>query len=468
MRFDPHVVPRPAVDVAFLLPVERYVLAVSATSCLLGRRGVRRRPRPGGAGASAPSWTFSTPRWPRRPCRRPQRQAEARRLRHRGEPAHLRPVPGTVALRAPGPYWAYRGPGARDRAGGRFPMQTVVFLPLLVLAWSPSAARGGPTPGGRPFLAVEHAVVVPCPVTLAAVGPEAAQIGTALTTERASAPGAPTAQDAAARAGSCRRSVDSNPLMLVPLGAAVAAMGGPSWLCLPLDPRGCGARRGDRALLRPPPPRWSSRWRRPRAAGGWDRSAGRSAPRPTARGPGPTRRPRRRHTVPVRGGCRPPALRVRGRRGRGARRPPCRGARRLPCRGAGLLPCRGCPSIRRAVVLVDRRAAVPVDRRAAVPVDRRVRRGRDRAEDVSGRRRRRTGGPTAAVLVTVGWSVVALLVASWVGNVPGVAQRASGPTWQPQFVAAERACARRPSGTVRIRALPWSAEVPCSLVLQDR
>jgi len=431
-----HVVPRLVVDVVFLLPVEWYVLAVSAMSCLL-------------VGAVCGGvWVLArevVPSWP------------------------LRLVLAAVPVLLPTAPWEVSGTAANLHTFGLFlapwlfahrvrtwwgaavlalvtvlvvgsETQTVVFLPLLVLAWSPSAARGGDTGvAGRRRSTRWRAL----PVTLAAVGTEAAQIGTALTTERASAPGAPTAQDVAA--GWALQTVGG--LWTADVGAVGRAVVADGWavVAVPAVALHAVVVLGAVTALRDGHPR--------RAVLALALALGAAAVWTAA------------------------LVANASADGRWSRAAPGDLVAATPSRyaaAAGLLLCASVVVAaavlvdRRAAVLVDRRAAVLVDRRAAVPVDRRVRRGRDRAEDVSGRRRRRTGGPTAAVLVTVGWSVVALLVASWVGNVPGVAQRASGPTWQPQFVAAERACARRPSGTVRIRALPWSAEVPCSLVLQDR
>lgn len=85
-----------------------------------------------------------------------------------------------------------------------------------------------------------------------------------------------------------------------------------------------------------------------------------------------------------------------------------------------------------------------------------------------------TGGSGAAVVgrrsvlvvrLVVGWATVAVLVATWAAAFPGTAQRATGPEWYPQVVAAEAQCRQDPTATVRIRALPWGARVPCALVL---
>ncbi|GAA1494837.1 hypothetical protein [Curtobacterium herbarum] len=406
-----HVVPRLVVDVAFLLPVEWYVLAVSAMSCLL-------------VGAVCGGvWVLArdvVPSWP------------------------LRLVLAAVPVLLPTAPWEVSGTAANLHTFGLFlapwlvahrvrtwwgaavlalvtvlvvgsETQAVVFLPLLVLAWSPSAGRGDTGVEDRRRGTRWRAL----PVTLAAVGTAAAQIGTALTTARASAPGAPTAQDVAA--GWALQTVGG--LWTADVGAVGRAVVADGWavVAVPAVALLVVVVLGAATALRDGHPR--------RAVLTLALALGAAAVWTAA------------------------LVANASADGRWSRAAPGDLVDATPSRyaaAAGLLLC--------ASVVVA----------AAVLVDRRVHRGRDRAEDASGRRRRQTGGPTAAVFVTVGWSVVTLLVASWVGNVPGVAQRASGPTWQPQFVAAERTCARHPSGTVRIRALPWSAEVPCSLVLRDR
>lgn len=70
------------------------------------------------------------------------------------------------------------------------------------------------------------------------------------------------------------------------------------------------------------------------------------------------------------------------------------------------------------------------------------------------------------VRLVLGWTTVAVLVATWAAAFPGTAQRATGPEWYPQVVAAETQCRQDPAGTVRIGALPWGARVPCALVLR--
>ncbi|PZF59002.1 hypothetical protein DEJ23_04335 [Curtobacterium sp. MCSS17_008] len=88
-------------------------------------------------------------------------------------------------------------------------------------------------------------------------------------------------------------------------------------------------------------------------------------------------------------------------------------------------------------------------------------------------RRPATDGRSAAattrrvLLAGVGWVVVAGLVTSWVVAFPGVAQRSSGPAWRPQFTDAVAQCRREPDGAVRIETQPWGARVPCALVLAD-
>jgi hypothetical protein len=81
----------------------------------------------------------------------------------------------------------------------------------------------------------------------------------------------------------------------------------------------------------------------------------------------------------------------------------------------------------------------------------------------------RTGGPARAVRAGTGWLVVALVVTAWVGAAaPGPTTRDGGPEWQPQFRDARTACRADPDRrTVLVRTVPWSARVPCTLVLRD-
>jgi hypothetical protein len=405
-----HVVPRLVVDLAFLLPVEWYALAVSTLSCLLVGAVC------GGVVVLARDVVPSCP---------------------------LRLVLAAVPVLLPTAPWEVSGTAANLHTFGLFlapwlfayrvrtwwgavvlalvtvlvvgsEVQAVLFLPLLVLAWLPSgrAVPGDDDAVGGGRGARWRAL----PVTLAALGAGAAQVGTALTTARSSAPGSPTAHDVVAGwalqtvGGVWTTDVAAVGRAVVADGWAVVAVPAVALLVVVL----LGA---VVALVERHPRRavlalvlavgsgvvWTAALVANASADGrWSRSAPRDLVDAT----------------------------------------PSRYAA-----AAGLL-------LTAAVVVA---AAVLIDRSA-----------RGRVTDPLGRRRRRAGGPTAVVLAAVGWSVVAVLVASWVGNVPGVAQRASGPTWQPQFVAAERACVRHPSDTARIGALPWSVEVPCSLVLRDR
>ena len=100
------------------------------------------------------------------------------------------------------------------------------------------------------------------------------------------------------------------------------------------------------------------------------------------------------------------------------------------------------------LIIAEQRLGALVEREdAAAPVDR-------------GRRAVRV------VRLVLGWTTVAVLVATWAAAFPGTAQRATGPEWYPQVVAAETQCRQDPAGTVRIGALPWGARVPCALVLR--
>ncbi|WIB35267.1 hypothetical protein [Curtobacterium sp. MCJR17_043] len=119
-----HLGPRSVVDAALLFPVDRYALAVSAICCCL-------------VGAVCAGVFVlardAVPSWPLRlvlaavPVLLPA--APLGGLRHGREPAHLRPVPGTVVVRVPRPdlggsgrAGGGHGPGRRHRgAGGPLP-----------------------------------------------------------------------------------------------------------------------------------------------------------------------------------------------------------------------------------------------------------------------------------------------------------------------------------------------------------
>lgn len=193
-----HLGPRLVVDAAFLLPVEWYALAVSATCCLLV------------GGVSAAVFVLArdvVPAWP------------------------LRLVLAAVPVLLPTAPWEVTGNAANLHTFGLFlapwlfahrartlpgalvlalvtvlvvgtEAQAVLFLPLLLLSWSEhpadparTVAAAHPPATGLPAGRRRSSRLLALPVTVAALVTGAAQVVTALTTERESAPGDPTARD---------------------------------------------------------------------------------------------------------------------------------------------------------------------------------------------------------------------------------------------------------------------------------
>ncbi|WIB14511.1 hypothetical protein DEJ34_10090 [Curtobacterium sp. MCPF17_050] len=393
-----HLVPRLVVDAAFLLPVEWYALAVSAMCCLLT------------GAVCAGVFVLARDVVPSR----------ALRLVLAVVPVLLPTAPWEISGNAANlhTYGLFLAPWlfahrVRTWSGGVVvavvtvlvvgtEAQAVLFLPLLVLAWSGRPGSGGAQRHGGRWRAL--------PVTVAALGAAAAQVVTALTTERASPAGSPTVSDVVSGwtlqtvGGLLRADVAS-------VGRAVVADG---WavVAVPAVAVGAVVLLGAVVAVRDHRPR--------RAVLAVALTLGSGVVWTAA------------------------LVANASANGRWSRSTPTTLVEATPSRyaaAAGLL-------LTAAVVVA-----------AAALVDRAVR--------PLGARRGRTGGPIAVVLVAVGWSVVALVLTSWVVAFPAEAQRASGPVWQPQFSDAERACVRRPSASVRIDALPWATRVPCALVLGD-
>ncbi|QSB22715.1 hypothetical protein [Curtobacterium sp. 24E2] len=79
----------------------------------------------------------------------------------------------------------------------------------------------------------------------------------------------------------------------------------------------------------------------------------------------------------------------------------------------------------------------------------------------------RSGGPARSARALAGWCVVAVVVVATLGNVaPGPTRRSDGPVWATQVPAAIEACAGDPTRSVAIRKVPWSAQVPCARLLE--
>ncbi|PZE89506.1 hypothetical protein [Curtobacterium sp. MCBD17_008] len=417
-----HLGPRSVVDAALLFPVDRYALAVSAICCCL-------------VGAVCAGVFVlardAVPSWP------------------------LRLVLAAVPVLLPAAPWEVSGTAANLHTFGLFlapwlfgyrvrtwvgavalaavtvlvvgtEAQAVLFLPLLVLSWLPSptgsvapAAAGGPVTPGRPGSPDQLGTpgrrgtsgrLLALPVTVAAVVTGAAQVVTALTTERESERGDPTARDVLsgwllqtvgglwrADVASVGRAVLDRGWSVVALPAVGIALVVVIAVVLAAVTRRRRAAVLAAALAVGSAATWTAALVANASADGhWSRS-----------GPGSL-----------------------------VDATPSRYAA-----AAGLL-------LTAALVVA-----------ASVLVDGHVLRSR-----VSGR----TGGAARVVLAATGWCVVALVVTSWVANLPGVAQRSVGPAWQPQFADAEARCRADPDAVLRVRALPWDAHVPCALVLRDR
>ncbi len=92
--------------------------------------------------------------------------------------------------------------------------------------------------------------------------------------------------------------------------------------------------------------------------------------------------------------------------------------------------------------------------------------------DPTGRRRRRTtrtGGAVRVLRVGLGWCLVALVVTTAVANAaPARTNRSDGPEWAPQVASSVGVCRADPAAVLEVRTAPWSAQVPCALVVRDR
>jgi hypothetical protein len=407
-----HLGPRSVVDAALLFPVDQYALAVSAISCGLV-----------GAVCAAVFVLArdAVPSWPLRlvlaavPVLLPAAPWEVS-----GTAANLH----TFGLFLAPWLFAYRvrtWPGAAVLAVVTVLVvgteaQAVLFLPLLVLSWTPWRRAPGELVAGAGHSAPGR--LRPLPVTLAAVVTGTAQVVTALTTERESQRGDPTAQDVVSGwllqtvGGLWRADVASVGRAVVDRGWSVVALpacGIALVVVLAVVLAAVTGRRRAAVLAAALAIGSAVTWiaalvANASADGHWSRSAPESLVDAT----------------------------------------PSRYAA-----AAGLL-------LTASLVVA-----------AAVLVDGHVLRARSSAR-ASSRVPARTGGAARVVLAATGWCVVALVVASWVGNVPGVAQRSAGPAWQPQFADAGARCRADPDAVLLVQALPWDARVPCTLVLRDR
>lgn len=409
-----HLVPRLVVDLAVHRPVEQYALTVTAACCVVV-----------GVVATA-VFLLSRDVVPRRWLR----------VLLAAVPVVLPMAPVEIAGNAANLHWyalvlvpwlfAHRArswPGAAvvavlALAATLTELQSVVFLPLLVLAWQPIGPGGPSSPDGGVRSSGVATRLRALPVTVAAVVGCTAQVVAALTTERASQRGHPSAADVVAGyllqpvAGLWDRRV-------APVGAAVAEHGG--WVLV--VPALAVLVVLVLAFLVAP---WRARALLVAFAGGsvavW---TGALLANLSANG--------RWGTLDVAG------LAAVG---------PSRYAA-----AAGML-------LLSAVVLA-----------AALLVERGTGQGRGTSQGRGTARSRGTrwGGTARVLRSALGWCVVALVVATSVTNAaPGASTRSDGPEWAPQVRDAEPACRTDPTRVLEVRTAPWSAQVPCALVLRDR
>ncbi|PZE84960.1 hypothetical protein [Curtobacterium sp. MCBD17_032] len=117
--------------------------------------------------------------------------------------------------------------------------------------------------------------------------------------------------------------------------------------------------------------------------------------------------------------------------------------------------------------------AVLVAAGALVGTGRRDRRGPSpQTDERTGRRRARrraatTGGAVRRAAQVTGWALVAaVLTTSVLHAAPGPTRRSDGPVWGEQVPAAVAACAGDPTRVVDVKTAPWGAQVPCSWLLR--
>lgn len=78
----------------------------------------------------------------------------------------------------------------------------------------------------------------------------------------------------------------------------------------------------------------------------------------------------------------------------------------------------------------------------------------------------RTGGAVRVVGTVTGWCLVALVVVAAVGNAaPGQTRRSDGPEWVQAVAAATASCDGEVSRVVDVRTAPWTAKVSCARLL---
>ncbi|MGW8433485.1 hypothetical protein ACWGJ9_20565 [Curtobacterium citreum] len=380
-----HLLPRLVVDLGFARPIEQYAVTIAGACCVVV--GVV-------AGAVFVLARDLVPSWPLRlvlaavPVTVPVVPYEIS-----GNAANLHwfmlvLVPWLFAARVR-TWWAAGSIAVLALVAVLTEPQTLLFAPLLLVAW-----------WGRARVAGLRAL----PVTLAVIVAGAAQVVTALTTERASRPGHPTVGDVGRGyllqplagawtryVGTVAAAVDRHGAVVVLLPVVVVL----ALVAAALVVGGWRARAQVLALAAGSVVVWTAALvANASADGGW--------------------------------GEQPVAAFV------GA--PPTRYA----AASAMLLTA---AVVLAASVLVDRRTWVrgEASRPAAVALG-------------------ALGWAAVAVVVAA-----AVLAAA-----PGVTQRSGGPAWRPQVESQVPGCRTDPSGVVHAKTAPWGTTIPCGLVLGDR
>jgi hypothetical protein len=399
-----HLGPRLVVDLAMLFPIRDYAVVVSGTCCLLT-----------GAVCAAVFVLArdAVPSWPFRlllaavPVLLPTAPWEVSGNAANLHTSGLFLAPWLFAYRARS-WWGTGVLAVVALLVGATEAQAVLFLPLIVLAWTPVRPTALVRPRSR---------LLALPVTVVAVAAGAAQVVSAVTTHRASRPGDPSAADVVTGwllqtvGGLWDADVSAVASTVVDRGWWVVAVPAVLVVCVVLLGAAVALRTG----------RWRAAVLTLVLAGGaavvWTAALVANASAD----------------------------------GRWSRLDAEALVAASPSRyaaAAGMLL--SAALVVAAAVLVDRTAAPAGGGRRAVV------------------RASRPGGPSRVVLSAVGWCVVTVLVASWVGNLPGTSQRGGGPVWAPQFADAVETCRADPSAVLEVRTRPWGAEVPCAVVLGDR
>ncbi|WIB76339.1 hypothetical protein DEJ28_11755 [Curtobacterium sp. MCPF17_002] len=404
-----HLVPRLLVDLGWAFPVADYAHVLSAGACLVV--GVL-------AGAVFVCARDVVPAWPFRvllallPALLPLAPYEIS-----GNAANLHwfmlfAAPWLFAYRSRS-WWGSGAVAALTVFVVLTELQTVLFLPLLLLAWFPlrtggagavgagagaAAGAGGAAAGARAWL---RAV----PVTVVALAGGTAQVVTALTDQRTSAPGSPAFADVVAGwllqplAGLWNPDVGAAVRTVVTHGWAVVAVPALFLVAVLLAAIVVGT--------------WRARWTVLALAA-------------------------------ASGGVWWAALLANG----------------------GAAQAWAHPVIALAAVPPQRYAAASgLLLLAAVVVAASVLVG---SHDRSGTFRPsiRPGGVTRLIGTLAAWCVVGLVIVATVGNVaPGPTRRSDGPVWAAQIPAAVAACDGDRSRTVEVRKAPWTAQVPCAMLL---